>query len=108
MTKSQAAAAADVTPRTLRRWLADPSFRTHLTQASDQALTDATHRLTGSLEDALTVLAELMANRDEKATTRLRAASIIIARTLQFAELKAITERVAALEDKLGIPYQEY
>jgi hypothetical protein len=37
----------------------------NLTRATDQALADATHRLAGSVEDALTVLNQVMADPAE-------------------------------------------
>lgn len=100
-TKSQAAEAAGVAPRSLRRWFADPTFQAALTTATDAAISDAARRLAGTLDEAVTVLAEVMANKEEKAPDRLRAAGLIIGRGLDLIHQKEILDRIAALESQL-------
>ena len=105
-TKSQTAAAVGVTPRTLSRWLADPTFRAALTTATDDALANAAHRLAGTLDDAVTVLTEVMTNKDARDPDRLRAADLVIHRGLDLIQQKQLIERIAALEAKTNV-YQE-
>jgi hypothetical protein len=97
-TKIEAAAQAGVSYRTLHRWLQDPTFRAALTTASDATFADATHRLTGVLDEAVTVLAKVMNNEQAKEADRLRAASLIISRSLDLIQQKQILDRVTALE----------
>jgi hypothetical protein len=102
-TKSQTAAAVGVTPRTLSRWFADPTFNTALTIAADQAIADAAHRLAGTLDDAVATLAEVMADKDARDPDRLRAAGLVIHRGLDLIQQKQLIERIAALEAKLNV-----
>jgi hypothetical protein len=102
LTKSQAATAAGVTPRTLSRWLAEPTFKSHLTRATDQAIGDATRRLATALDQAVTVLSELMLNQDASPPDRLRAASLILRRSLDFTQQQDILERISSLESITG------
>jgi hypothetical protein len=105
-TKSHTAAAVGVTPRTLSRWLADPTFHAALTTATDEAIASAAHRLAGALDDAVAVLAEVMANKDARDPDRLRAADLVIHRGLDLIQQKQLIERIAALEAKTNV-YQE-
>ena len=105
-TTSQTAAAVGVTPRTLSRWLANPTFNTALTTAADQALADAAHRHAGSLDDAVAVLAEVMADKDARDPDRLRAADLVIQRGLDLIQQKQLIERIATLEAKLNVPQE--
>ncbi len=103
-TKSQTAAAVGVTPRTLSRWLANPTFHAALTNATDHALANAAHRLTVTLDDAVATLAEIMADKDARDPDRLRAADLIIHRGLDLIQQKQLTERIAALEARINVP----
>jgi hypothetical protein len=103
LTKSQAATAAGVTPRTLSRWLADPTFKVHLNHATDQALADATRLLAATVEQAVTVLAELMLDPDANPPDRLRAASLILRRSLDFTDQQSMNQRISELEEQRGI-----
>jgi hypothetical protein len=99
-TKSQTAAAVGVTPRTLSRWLAHPAFHAALTDTTDQALANAAHRLADTLDDAVAILAEVIANKDARDLDRLRAADLVIHRGLDLIQQKQLVERIAALEAK--------
>jgi hypothetical protein len=103
-TKSQTAATVGITPRTLSRWLADPTFNAALTTAADTALTNAAHRLAGTLDDAVNVLAEVMAKNDARDQDRLRAAGLVIHRGLDLIQQKQLVERIAALEARINVP----
>jgi hypothetical protein len=76
-TKSQTAAAVGVAPRTLSRWLADPTFHAALT--------------------------EVMTNTDARDPDRLRAASLVIHRGLDLIQQKQLIERIATLEAKTNV-----
>jgi hypothetical protein len=102
-TKSQTAAAVGVAPRTLSRWLADPTFHAALTTAADEALANAAHRLAGVLDDAVAVLTEVMTNTDARDPDRLRAASLVIHRGLDLIQQKQLIERIATLEAKTNV-----
>jgi hypothetical protein len=106
-TKTQAAVEANVSYRTLHRWLQDRNFRAHLTLATDATLADATHRLTGVLDEAVTVLTQIMNNPQAKEADRVRAANLLISRSLDLVHQKQILERIATLEGTL-LPNQPH
>jgi hypothetical protein len=102
-TKSQTAAAVGVTPRTLSRWLADPTFHATLAAPANAAIANAAQRLAGSLDDAVAVLAEVMADKDARDQDRLRAAGLVIHRGLDLIQQKQLIERIAALEARINV-----
>ncbi|MGH2537505.1 MAG: hypothetical protein ACRDHL_08940 [Candidatus Promineifilaceae bacterium] len=102
LTKGQAAAAAGVAPRTMSRWLALPAFQAELSAASDDAVRDATRRLVGTLDTAISVLQDVMDNPAERAAARLRAAELVISRGQALLELRELAQRIQALEERLN------
>lgn len=100
--QTEAAAIAGVQARTVRRWLADPTFVAELHAAQDRALGDVVRRMREGMASALDVIEGLMASDEVKAGVRLRAALGLIDRAFRGAELVELTERVAELEARFS------
>lgn len=96
---ADAARAAGVSERTVRRRAATPEFDAQLTQARDEHVAQFTHRLTGLLPTAVATLTELMAP-DISPGIRLRAASNTIAITRTWRDATEIENRLRSLEDQ--------
>ncbi len=102
MNKGQAAAAAGVQPATLSRWLQENDFRAVLTVHSDQAIKDAAVRLKATLDTAVTVMQEVMADEDTNTAVRLRAADISAGHALKLLEAADLIERIEVLEKRVN------
>lgn len=99
--KSEAAAVAKISGRTLDRWLAIPEFRRLLDRAGDEALSLAARQLLGKVEDAAATLVDIAADKDAAAGVRVRAASQIITMAIALWDARLIAERVSRLEDEV-------
>jgi hypothetical protein len=97
-TKGQAADAAGVTPRTLSRWRSLPEFDDELRWRSNQAIDDATRRLTGGLDRMVDVLLAVAEDAESPASVRVRAALGWINAQVKLVELNEVIERLEALE----------
>ncbi len=95
---SEAAQAAQVGERTLRRWLAEPTFRAALTGAEGQAIDAATRRLVSLTDSAIDVLTTVMQDPDAPSGVRLRAAQGVLDNLLRLRELRNVEERLTRLE----------
>jgi len=80
---SLVAADVGVTLRQLNRWRTEnAAFAASLAAAQNEAYRDARERVVGMLDDALDAVNEMLADRDIPAAVRIRAAEIVISRTL--------------------------
>ena len=97
-TIGDAAKAASVGERTLARWVAeDASFQRAL-QDAQSALIDSTVRNLARLsENATTALEDSLAQHEPTAL-RLRAATVVLDKVLQYKQLIELEKRVATLE----------
>ncbi len=100
----QAAKQAGISPRTLHRWLTDPDFQAALTEAEGAAIAEATRRLVGLSDAAITTVASLMLDKGASPTVRLRAATSVLDYLLRLRELANVEERLAALEAAIDQP----
>lgn len=101
-TKEQAATLADRTVRTIDRWIAeDPTFAEALRVASDEAVSDASRRLKGLLEKALTALEKILEKPGASDKDRLRAINMTISHAMKLAEFAELEARVAELEERM-------
>ena len=99
--RSQAAAIANRTERTLARWLDEPAFQSALSAVTDRAIADAARRLATTLSLAVDTIGDLLADDDTPAHVRLRAAQVAIDSAVKLRELTDLADRVAALEKKI-------
>lgn len=96
-----AAAAANVTGRTITRWLKEPAFAAELAQQNEDAVQNAARRLTGTLDMAIDVLREIMSDSTQPAAVRIRAAHYSAQHMLKLLELSDIQRRLSELEERL-------
>ena len=92
-----AAQACMLSEKTLRRYLAEPSFRAGLIQAEGELLDLATRRLLSLSGMAITTLNDVMVNTDSPAL-RLRAAQAILDYLIKLRELRDVEKRLFDLE----------
>ena len=100
-TKTEAAAVAGCQVRTLNRWLDDPLFSAELKRHTTQALVNAGRRLTGVMDRAIDTIHEVLRDKREKSSVRLRAAQIAIDSGLRLIEAADIAERLERIEEIL-------
>ncbi len=93
-----AADAADVSRTTLYQWLKNPAFTAALRDAEADALRSLTRQLVSLGKRATATIADAMTDPSVNASTRVRAADVVLGRLLQLRELVDLEERVASLE----------
>lgn len=96
---TKAAEAANVTRKTLYRWLKDATFVAALTEAEAEALARLQRALLALGVSAIVALNDAL-QPHQKITTRLRASETVITNLLRLRELVDIERRLAALEGK--------
>jgi len=97
-TLEEAARAVGVSPNTLLRWQQDLEFDTAFRKARRAAFGQTTARLQQGSSAAATILMKLMLDANTPASTRVRAAEIIVNHAAKAIEIEDIEARVAALE----------
>jgi hypothetical protein len=100
---SNAASAAHVTRDTVYRWLKQPVFASAVREAEAEAIDEVSRVLIRLSRSAVGTLAQAMAERDAPIGPRIRAADITLSRLLQVRELAVLEDRLAALEQSVGI-----
>lgn len=97
-TLEQAAQAIHVGRTTLYAWLEDPVFKTELRQAKQLILEEVASQMVALTQKALEVTWAILSDDKQKAVTRLRAASIVLAHVIPLSELYDHEARILALE----------
>lgn len=97
-TRSEAAQAAGVSESTLRQYMKDPEFLERYKQAFGEMVADATRQAQQTLSPALSVLKEIMEDRDEQASSRITAARSVLEYSLKLCEQTDILEQLRELE----------
>jgi len=100
-TVAEAAASVGVTERTAYKYLARREVKQALSDALDQAMSQATRLVVGSMADALETLQRIHTDEEAPSGSRVAAARAILASGPQLREALDIAERVAELEAKL-------
>ena len=98
-TISAAAQAAGVGERTLYRWLDDPTFATAYRAARRQAVSQAIARLQQLSSGAVAVLAQVAADKNARASSRVAAATKILEVAIKAVELEDLEARISVLEE---------
>lgn len=102
-TKEQAATIANVTRRTLDRWIAeDSAFKQALDDVNAAAVEDAIQTLSGLLQRANRALQDILDNATAKDRDKLRAAEMVYSIYIRMRQHGALEDRVTALEERLG------
>lgn len=97
-TKEKAAAAAGITPKTLRSYLDDPDFQEEYKKAFSDMVEDAVRQSQQSLEPALATLREIVEDSALDAQPRITAARSILEYSLKLTEQNDLLAKLEALE----------
>lgn len=89
---ADAAVAAGVTTRTVRRWHKEPDFRHELALARSEVIESGARRLSGLTEKAIDVLEEIMEDKTAADHPRIRAAATVLEHAWRWNEGKAPQE----------------
>lgn len=100
--KAAAAQAAGISPRTLRDYLADPTFRQEYQKAFAGLVEDATRQAQQAISPALSTLREIVEDKGEDAQARISAARAILSNGLRLTETTDILTRLDELERTIG------
>ncbi len=100
-TREKAAATAGITSKTLRGYLDDPEFQAEYRKVFAQLVEDATRRVQQTLEPAVSVLREIMEDREENGQTRVSAARSVLEYGLKLTEQADILTRLQELEEAI-------
>ena len=98
--QEQAATAAQVEPRTIRRWLRTPEFRRDLDLLHDISIRQALAKLVSGLTSAVDKIAGLVETGDSD-SVKLRAAEMMIANALRVREQVSVTTLLLDLDAKM-------
>lgn len=101
-TIEDAAKAADVTTRTITRWMEDQNFRLQLANAETNVIDHATRQLIALQADAIKTMASIMDDGKVSPAVRLRAAQAILDTVIRLRELRNVEVRLLALEVAVG------
>jgi hypothetical protein len=93
-----AARAVGVGPRTLYRWLNEPAFDAAYRKARRTAFGQGTARLQQATGAAVTAVLKIMVDPQTPASTRLRAADLVLTHGSKAIEIEEIEARVTVLE----------
>lgn len=96
-----AAIAAQVSERSIHRWLEDTEFTMHLAAAEGQAIAHVTRRLTRLSDLAAQVIEDILNSEKASAGAKLRAADLVIGNLLRLRELASAESRIRSLEKLL-------
>lgn len=96
--KTSAAAAAGITDRTLRSYLADTEFQEAYRRAFGSVVEDATRQAQQTLAPALSTLREIMEDSEIPAVARVSAAKAALEFALRLTETHDFATRLQAVE----------
>lgn len=97
-TREQAAAAAGITPKTLRGYLAVPEFQAEYKKAFAALVEDATRQAQQAMAPALSTLRDIVEDTGENAQARISAARSILEYSMKLTETTDILPRLDELE----------
>ncbi|MFC2122748.1 phBC6A51 family helix-turn-helix protein [Bacteroidota bacterium] len=99
---AEAARVANVSRKTLYRWFRQSDFTEALEVVAQESLANLSRELVRLGTQAVTTLEGAMTDTETVASTKVRAADVVLARLLQLRELVSIESRLTALERKTG------
>jgi hypothetical protein len=94
----EAARAAGVAGTALVRWLQIPEFQNAYREARRAAFSQSIARLQQASSAAVSVLVQIMVDRNEPTSSRVRAADVVLDRASKAIELEDLDQRIAELE----------
>ncbi len=101
-TKKEAAEAAGIDPRTMRRYFDDADFQRAYKEAFGGMVEDATRQAQQSIAPALSTLREIVESEEENAQARISAARSILEYAVKLGEQLDVLDRLTALEQQIG------
>jgi hypothetical protein len=101
-TIAEAAAEAQISERTLQRWLLKPEFKTELAAAKSRILDGAINKLRSAAGGAVGTLIQVSDATGELASSRVAAAKAIIELALRAGTIEDINRRLEELEHGEG------
>lgn len=108
-TKEKAAAAAGITSKTLRGYLAEADFQAEYKRAFSGLVEDATRQAQQAIAPALSTLREIVEDGEENAQARISAARSLLEYSLKLTESTDILNRLGELEQTIGgVPNGKY
>jgi lambda repressor-like predicted transcriptional regulator len=99
-TVAAAAKTAGVAERTIRRWLAEPAFKSEVDAARAQMVSDALGRLSDSATAAARALRAIVEDNQMPPGVRVSAARNILEMGTRLRESVELEQRIAALEGR--------
>ena len=102
-TLKQVSQGAGVSDKTLYRWLRQPAFRDALRRLQDEATGQVMRRLLDLASAACGTLEAVMGDDLASGSARVSAARGVLEVALRFAELSTLAERIARIEDLVGV-----
>lgn len=100
-TVEEAAQAANISSRTVWRWIREPDFSQAMRQAENEAIGAAVRALVGDLVANFATMRAARDDTTEPAAVRLRAAQALDNSALRWIELRELTDRISRLEAAL-------
>jgi hypothetical protein len=101
-TNEEAARAAGVDPRTLRRWMERPEFRQKLHEARRENFGRESAKLQQGVGAAVTILRRTMLNDNVKESLKVAVAKFVIESAQKSLEIETLEHRISELERRLG------
>lgn len=98
-TKTAAAAAAGIAPRTLRDYLSDVEFQKEYKKAFGQLVTDATRQAQQALSPAISALRDIVEDDNESSSARIAAARSLLEYGLRLTEFNDILQELEGARD---------
>lgn|SRR5262249_5968221 len=98
----RAAARCQISERQLHRWICQVGFAARLKEARGRIIEVTLSNLQSASSKAVETLNEIMCDPDAGPTARVSAARTILEMTLRANDSLVMSERLAALEAKLG------
>ncbi len=101
-TKKEAAEAAGIDPRTMRRYFDDADFRRAYKKAFGSMVEDAARQAQQSIAPALATLREIVEDGEADAQPRISAARSLLEFSVKMTEQLDILDRLTELEATVG------
>lgn len=101
-TREEAAKAAGLSSKTVRRYWDDPEFVSAYKKAFSELVEGATRQAQRNLEPAVDTLQEIMRDNEQNGQIRVSAARSLLEYSLKLSERVDILERLDILETTLG------
>lgn len=96
--KAEAAKAAQISPRTMSKYLADDEFQAAYKAAISELVGDATRQAQQALSPALKALKGIVEDDDEPSSVRVSAARALLEYGLKFTEFNDVIAELRRLE----------